>query len=113
MQDINRHEVDHILERLRLAPNELLLLGRLRIPGFDHSTSIFVTSSTQLSKGKRPCDGVRGPADATTRLHLVPVEDLLPQIVEREELCIDPPCRAPELGEVLVQVRTILETKNG
>ena len=108
-QDLLRHEAQHVLERLRLAPNELLLFGCLLVPCLDDSASVFVTSLGQLVKGHCPRDDIRGLADATARPNLVPVEDLRPQVDKDKELSVNLPARMPEPGEVPRNVRLILQ----
>ena len=63
---------------------------------------------TQLVKGKGPRDDIRGLADASARLYLVPVEDLIPQVVPDRELRVDAPGRGPELGVVSLKRAFIL-----
>ena len=63
---------------------------------------------TQLVKGKGPRDDIRGLADASARINLVPVEDLTPQVVPDHELRVDAPDRGPERGVVLLKRASIL-----
>ena len=63
---------------------------------------------TQLVKGHCPRDDIRGLADASARINLVPVEDLSPQVVPDHELRVDAPDRGPERGVVLLKRASIL-----
>ena len=63
---------------------------------------------TQLVKGKGPRDDIRGLADASARINLVPVEDLIPPVVPDHELRVDAPGRRVELGVVSLKRASIL-----
>ena len=63
---------------------------------------------TQLGKGNGPRDDIRGLADASARINLVPVEDLLPQVDPDHELRVDAPGRGPDRGVVLLNRASIL-----
>ena len=78
------------------------------VPCFDYSACVFITTPTQLVKGKGPHDDIRGLADASARIDLVPVEDLIPQGVPDHELCVDAPDRGPEIGVVSLKRASIL-----
>ena len=107
-EDILWHQIQHIFERLSLAPPELLLPRCRVVPFSDDSACVFITSQTQLVKGKGPRDDIRGLADASARLYLVSVEDLIPQVVPDRELRVDAPGRGPELGVVSLKRAFIL-----
>ena len=85
-EDLLWHHIQHIFERLSLAPPELLLPRCPVVPLFDDSACVFITNLTQLVKGSGPRDDIRGLADASARINLVPVEDLLPQVDPDHEL---------------------------
>ena len=63
---------------------------------------------TQLAKGIGPRDDIPGLADASARINLVPVEDLIPQGVPDHELRVDAPARGVELGAVSLKRASIL-----
>ena len=63
---------------------------------------------TQLLKGNAPRDDIRGLVDASPRINLVPVEDLLPQVDPDHELRVDAPGRGPDRGVVLLNRASIL-----
>ena len=63
---------------------------------------------TQLGKGNGPRYDIRGLADASARINLVPVEDLLPQVDPDHELPVDAPGRGPDRGVVLLNRASIL-----
>ena len=107
-EDLLWHHIQHIFERLSLAPHELLLPRCPVVPFFDDSACVFITNLTQLVKGKGPRDDIRGLADASARINLVPVEDLIPQVVPDHELRVDAPGRGPELGVVSLKRASIL-----
>ena len=91
-----------------MPPPELLLPRCLVVPRFDDNACVFITNMTQLVKGKGPRDDIRGLADASARINLVPVEYLIPQVVPDHELRVDAPGRGPELGVVLLNRASIL-----
>ena len=55
-----------------------------------------------------PPDDIRGLVDAAARIDLVPVEDLIPQVVPDHELRVDAPGRGVELGVVSLERASIL-----
>ena len=97
-----------MFERLSLAPHELLMPRCPVVPFSDDSACVFITSQTQLLKGKGPRDDIRGLADAPARINLDPVEDLTPQVVPDHKLSADAPDRGLERGVVLVERAAIL-----
>ena len=78
------------------------------VPCFDDIAWFFITSLTQLVKGKGPIDDIRGLADASARIYFVPVEDLIPQDGPDHELRVDAAGRGPELGVVSLNRASIL-----
>lgn len=97
-----------MFERLSLAPHELLLLRCLVVPCSDDRARVSIASMTQLAKGNGPRDDIRGLTDASARINLVPVEDLIPQVVPDHELRVDAPGRGPELGVASLKRASIL-----
>ena len=93
---------------MSLDPHELLLTRCLVVPCSDDSAHVFITSMTQLLKGNAPRYDIRGLADASARINLVPVEDLLPQVDPDHELRVDAPGRGPDRGVVLLNRASIL-----
>ena len=63
---------------------------------------------TEVVEGNGPRDDIRGLADASARIHIVPVEDLIAECVPDHELCVDAPDRGPELGVAFLKRAFIL-----